>query len=53
MASPDLLVGVDGGNRGERLRVVRDAQGDVDHLELATYRLTRALDDGWRDPTGR
>ncbi len=53
MASPDLLVGVDGGNRGERLRVVRDAQGGVDHLELATYRLTRTLDDGWRDPTAR
>jgi len=38
---PDQWRGLDGYFTGERLRVVRDASGAVDHLDLATYQLRR------------
>lgn len=43
--APDLFVGVSGGDRGEHLRVLRDAQGRARSLDLATYVLTREPDE--------
>lgn len=40
-AGTDCFVTVSGRERGERLRVSRDAQGGVSHLNWATYRFTR------------
>ena len=37
----DRFRGVEGRERGELLRVVRDAQGDVEKLYFATYPLRR------------
>ena len=45
-------------SRGERLRIVRDVQGAVSHLEMATFVFTRTPYDpdapvpGGVDPTG-
>jgi CubicO group peptidase (beta-lactamase class C family) len=44
-AGPDRYRGVDGGDRGELLRVRRDGAGTPVVLDLATWLLTRQLDD--------
>ncbi len=45
-------VGLDGYYAGEPLRVVRDADGAVSHLDLASFRYTRLPYDGERDIPG-
>ena len=41
VADADGFVGIDGYHRGERLQVVRRADGSVSHLECATFVYTR------------
>ncbi|WP_369070579.1 serine hydrolase domain-containing protein [Kineococcus terrestris] len=48
----DGWVGLDGYYAGERLRVVRAADGSVGHLDLASFRLTRAPYDPDGDVPG-
>jgi CubicO group peptidase (beta-lactamase class C family) len=51
-AGPDEWVGLDGYYTGEPLRVVRDEDGAVSHLDLASFRFTRLPYDPDRDIPG-
>ncbi len=52
VVGPDEWVGLDGYYAAEPLRVVRDAAGEVSHLDLASFRLTREPYDPGRDVPG-
>lgn len=49
---PDEWVGLDGYYTGEPLRVIRDGDGAVSHLDLASFRFTRLPYDPERDIPG-
>lgn len=49
---PDEWVGLDGYYTGEPLHVVRDEEGGVSHLDLASFRFTRVPYDPDRDIPG-
>ena len=52
LADDGTWVGLDGYYRGEPLRVIRDADGAVSHLDLASFRFTRLPYDPERDIPG-
>lgn len=52
VAAEGTWVGLDGYYAGEPLRVVRDVQGAVSHLDLASFRFTRLPYDPARDIPG-
>ncbi|MEO9152943.1 MAG: serine hydrolase domain-containing protein, partial [Lapillicoccus sp.] len=52
LAGDDLWTGLDGYYAHEPLRVVRDADGAVSHLDLASFRFTRLPYDPERDVPG-
>ncbi|MDQ2755385.1 MAG: beta-lactamase family protein [Actinomycetota bacterium] len=52
LVGPDHWVGLDGYYAAEQLRVVRDVEGAVSHLDLASFRLTREPYDADRDIPG-
>ena len=49
---PDTWEGLDGYHTGEPLRVVRNDDGGVSHLDLASFRFTRTPYDGAADIPG-